>query len=379
MPTFARKLLQPDEIDRITTLVRKKGKSPEQACDKINERRRAAQIADISLSAVWRCLAGDTHQRGRSEKRGRPSELTKKDMKILDQTRRRLLREANSEWRVEHRHVIDAALPRLSCTPSQRVVEQKFREMGVTFRHARKKIFIGEKDAKVRAKICKKWAKRPASYWCEKTYIDHKKFPRPLTPAQRSRFKQTRVPGHLRTHSEGLNRGCTKPRDAHTFLGVPSTHIGAAVTKDKIILWNEESGKWNGEAAATFYAGPLLKALKKAHGDRRFHSIVEDGDRKGYQSNKGIAAKRKAGIRSIVLPPRSPSLMPLDYSLWTRILDRMDKSAPSTGTETKTDFNKRLRQAALRLPKSIVRNAINKMRPNIRAIVTAKGYVPRGD
>ena len=379
MPTFRRQHLQPKEIDCITVLVHQKGYTPEEACDKINKTRCKNRIGNISLSAVWRCLAGTTHKRGRTETRGRKKELTKRDLKILDQTRRRLLRETNSQRRVEYRHVLAEALPMLSCTPSQRTVEQKMRERGVYFRNARRKIYIGERDAKVRLTICKKWAKRSAAYWRGKTYIDHKKFPRPLTPSQRKRYMQTRVPGHLRTRAEGIARGCTRPRDAHTFLGVPSTTIGAAAAVDKMILWNEEGPKWNGATAAAFYKGPLLKALKKAHGERRFYHIVEDGDRKGYQSNKGVAAKKEVKIRSTVLPPRSPSLMPLDASLWTKILARMDKTAPSVGTETKTQFNKRLRQAALRLPKKVVRNAIAKMKPNIKAIVDAQGYIPRGD
>ena len=379
MPNLKRKPLQSHEIDAIFKRVQHKKHTPEQALNYVNNRRRNKKYAkDISISAVHRLLAGETHQRDKKDKRGRPAELTKRDLQILNQTRLRLLRQASGETRVEYRHVLDAALPKLSCTPSQRTVEQKFREMGVAFRKPRDKIFIGKKDARTRNKVCKKWKNRPNAYWRKKTYIDHKKFPRPLTPAQRSRYMQTRVPGHLRTKEEGIDRGCTRPRQPHSFMGVPSTHIGAAIAGDKVILWHEEKSKWNGNAASAFYRGPLLKALKRTHGDQRFYHIVEDGDRKGYQSKKGIVAKKAVGIRSTVLPPRSPSLMPLDFSIWSRILERMDKSAPSTGTETVAAFNARLRQAA-RLPKGVVSSAIAKMRPNIAAIVDAGGYIPRGD
>ncbi len=43
--------------------------------------------------------------------------------------------------------------------------------------------------------------------------------------------------------------------------------------------------------AAEVYKGPLLKALRRAWGVRESYQIVKDGDRKGWQVKKGIAAK----------------------------------------------------------------------------------------
>ena len=65
--------------------------------------------------------------------------------------------------------------------------------------------------------------------------------------------------------------------------------------------------------------GGGFQALRHAWGRRASYHIVEDGDRKGNQSKKGIDAKIAAGIRATTLPPRSPSLMPLDNCIWKEI------------------------------------------------------------
>ena len=83
--------------------------------------------------------------------------------------------------------------------------------------------------------------------------MDNKAFPYPLTPAQRKRFRQTMISGHLRKPSEGLDRGFTKPREKHSFIGIPSVTISAAVAKDKVIMWHVVDSSWNGAAAATMY------------------------------------------------------------------------------------------------------------------------------
>ena len=69
-------------------------------------------------------------------------------------------------------------------------------------------------------------------------------------------------------------------------------------------------------------------------GRRSRYTIVEDGDRKGNTSGKGIKAKARAKIYAMTLPPRTPSLMPLDYAIWYRIITKVMEDAPE-GKETK--------------------------------------------
>lgn len=108
------------------------------------------------------------------------------------------------------------------------------------------------------------------------------------------------------------------------------------------------------------------------------YTVVEDGDRKGNQSGKGIAAKKNAKIFSMLLPPRTPSLMPLDYSIWSAIAKKLLDGAPET-TETKENFLKRLRKVAKSLPKGYVQSVILRMKANLMALVDARGYTPKND
>ena len=220
----------------------------------------------------------------------------------------------------------------------------------------------------------------PARFWTEEVhgYVDSKKFPLPLSPEQRERFKQTQVTGHLRKASEGLDKFFTKPRNAHSFLGLPSVNVTAAVGRDRIFMWHINKGSWCGKAAATMYKDALKPALVRKYGALSRFKIVEDGDRKGHYSGKGIAAKRAAKIFAIKLPPRTPSLMPLDYAIWSRIAKQLLDEAPE-GKETKAEFLERLRVIAQSLPKSYIKRVIARMKPNLKALVDAGGYTPKND
>ena len=262
-------------------------------------------------------------------------------MHKITQTRRRLIKEANGEYRVTYGHVREVSgLKKKAC---QKVMEQALRAKGVRFRAPRNKVFVSEEDAKKRRLQCEAWQRKSSEFWMDKVhaYVDNKSFPLPLTPKQRLRYRQTRITGHLRTAAEGLVRGFTKPRDSHCFVGFPSLAISAAVNKNRVIMWHVLKKTWNGASAAQMYKGPLLSALRRTHGKSQRYTIVEDGDRKGNESGK---AKKDVNIRALTLPPRTPSLMPLDYAIWTEIEKRMDHSAPK-GTESKAAFLKRLEQS----------------------------------
>ena len=88
---------------------------------------------------------------------------------------------------------------------------------------------------------------------------------------------------------------------------------------------------------------------------------AEDGDRKGFKSGKSNAAKEEMKIDTLALPPRSPSLMPLDYSLRTQIDLKMAACEP-TGRETKAAFLARLKRCARSLPKATVRKTVMRMK-----------------
>ena len=358
---------------------RRTGTTPLDILAEINKGRKKRKEPDLAANAVYRYLKGGTHVRGRTETRGRKEVLSNQDKLRLNQTRRRLVKKAKNEKRVIWDDVIAAAnLPK---KVHKKTVASKLNErFKITYKPARAKVPISEEDAKKRKKIAKQWALRPASFWSTKVhcYYDNKAFPMPLSPKQRARFRQTRVVGHLRAASEGLDQGFTKPRQKHSFIGVPSVTISAAVAKDRVIMWHVVEGSWNGQAAADVYQGEMIKALRRTWGARRKFTIVEDGDKKGNQSGKGLRAKEAAGIEAMVLPPRTPNWMPLDYSIWDKIVQTLDETAPA-GHESKKDFLARLKRTAKTLPKGYVKKTIGKMRQRILDVVEAKGWHPKSD
>jgi len=337
--------------------------------------------------------------------------LDTKDVRKLDQTRKRLIKNAKSEVRVTYQDVIAEAGYGDTCC--QRTVEDSLRNAGVRYRAPGQKAYISADDAKKRLSTAKVWIKKPKAFWSNSVhaFVDNKVFPMPLTPKQRSKFRQTQVRGHLRTPTEGIQRGFTKPKTSHTLLGVPSVghaavpsrrgpghptkipcssahtmsddlppsvNISAAVAKDRVIMWHANAKTWNGAAAATMYAGPLKRSLARTWGKRRGYTIVEDGDRKGNQSGKGLRAKVRHNIKAMTLPPRTPAWMPLDYAVWTQILRIMDKTTPK-GKETKANFLKRLDDARKALPRGFVKKTIAKMKSKIQGVIDAKGYHSKND
>jgi len=105
---------------------------------------------------------------------------------------------------------------------------------------------------------------------------------------------------------------------------------------------------------------------------------VEDGDRKGFQSNKGRQGKVDAKISALTLPPRSPCFMPLDYAFWRRTEDKMAACDP-TGTESKKCFIARLKKCAKGLSKAYPTKEIAMMSSSLQGVIDAKGYTAKND
>ena len=78
------------------------------------------------------------------------------------------------------------------------------------------------------------------------------------------------------------------------------------------------------------------------------------------------------------LPPRSPDLNVLDYSLWAKInqlLREQEAQFHPNKKETMTQFIARLRRTALGLPPSVVRPAVQDMKRRCNLIAKAEGYL----
>ena len=115
-----------------------------------------------------------------------------------------------------------------------------------------------------------------------------------------------------------------------------------------------------------------MKALTKHRGVKPSYLIAEDNDPTGYKCGKAKTEKRRLGIRTMDWPRYSPDLMPLDFTLWEDIEDRMETTAPK-GRESVATFKKRLRRVALGTPTATVQKAVATMRKRAAMIWEAKG------
>ena len=256
------------ELHQINKTINGKGTGKD-AIDAINAKRKKNHVPQIAPSAVYSYIRGETHQPNRKDKRGAKKILKPRHVKKLLKTRRKLIKKANNRYRVTHDDIIREA--DLDVDPCKRTVEDGMRGEGVYYRNARAKIQITSGDAEKRYDFAKKWYKKPADHWTDEVdgYHDLKAFPMTLTDAQRERYAQTKVTGHLRLKSEGTEQGFTKPRQNHQWLGIPSVTVSAVVSANKLLVWDVIDGNWNGEKAKQLYTGPIKKAFEREYGEGR--------------------------------------------------------------------------------------------------------------
>ena len=230
-----------------------------------------------------------------------------------------------------------------------------------------------QEDEKKRLELAGEWKEYKATWWRDDihAYIDNKVFVLVRSEKDRRLLRATRITGHLRTPNEGSQKAYIVPKQKRIKHGLPTLEVTAAVAKDGIIMWHVTKGSWCGDAAAGMYK-ELGRALRKRWGKKRSFRVVEDGDKKGFQSGKGKAAKDDEKIESWQLPPRSPDLMPLDYSIWDRIVE-LALNTPAKKADTAATFAARLRRVALGLPKEYINKTLLKMSTQIEDIYQARG------
>ena len=361
----------------------KKGNGPSHALTNLKRARALVGEEGPSRSAVYRFYKGDTYQRNQSEKRGRPPQFTDKCLQELNRVRKKLIQDANSEFHVTWHDVCKegkkALVKKKLLKPRQRmwsadwVARQMRSSLDVRKRPGRARIARTQDDEKKRLEKAEEWGELPKGWWERDihAYIDNKTFVVPRTTKEKKLMRQARVQYHLRTPEEGASPGFVLPKKNRMEHGLMTIDVTAAVAGDKIIMWHENKKPWSGVAAAAMYA-ELGKVLRATWGNKRKFRVVEDGDREGFQSWAGRGAKDAERIESWKLPPRSPDLMPLDFCLWDAVEDKTISKSNVVG-ESLSAYKTRLKRAASRLPKTLVRGCLQSMGKRIQEVIKCKG------
>ena len=156
-----------------------------------------------------------------------------------------------------------------------------------------------------------------------------------------------------------------------------SLYFLAGISNCNVVLWNYFNGGWNGDVAAGFYRGPIIKALRRHHGHKAKYHILEDNDPTGYKSTAAMQAKEELKITTEPFPRYSPDLNPLDYFLWEEVENRMKAGDPNR-PETLDEFKVRLRKTAMSIPQHVIRDGILSVNGRIEGCYKNKGgHIPR--
>lgn len=340
-----------------------------------NVRRARKKKTGPSLSTVRRAIKGRTFRRGEPERRGRKRVLTRRLVLKMNKVRKALLKKAKSEYEVRWRDVVRVArAPRVHRSTAKRSFHRN--ALPVLRRTAREKPQRTPEVERERVAMCTPWTKRRPAYFNDEVHliIDNKKFLARTRESARMYMRKLRVRGHLRLKSEGLKKECTKPSRRKNRMNTGGTvNVCAGVGGGRILLWHYLPQRWNSSAAAALYRGPILRALKKQHGEKRKYKVIEDNDPTGFKSKAACDAKKEAKIEAMQFPRYSPDLNPLDYSIWNEIEARVTRSYRTKKAESVKQFKKRLRRVAMSLPEGFVRKAVASMPKRARAVVSAKG------
>ena len=322
----------------------------------------------------------DNHAVGK--KRGRPP-MTPADYAKCERSLMRLQKRAKGEEEVTAAMVLQDA----KVAYSEGCLRKHFALHGKPFRKLREKPLLTPDDVQKRWRFVKKHGRKSKRSWrrIPHAIIDNKRYQMFLDAKGRNYIARRSCRGAYRDGKDAVRPDLVKPKKT-LKCSVSGVLIAAAVVKDRIRMWHVVEGRWTGAKAAQMYEGPLLQCLEKAYPThakkvcgkkkRGKWSVLEDNDPTGYKSTMGKDAKKKVGIGVFELPPRSPDLNVLDYSLWAAINKRLreqERNFPKNKKELKVEFIARLRKTALGLPPSVVRAAVEDMQKKCKLINEAEG------
>lgn len=307
---------------------------------------------------------------------GRPRAIAPKTFTKVQKTYEKAIANAGAKHEVTANMV--KRRMRLKC--STKTLRRALWAHGVRFRPLYEKPTLSDGDKRDRLEWAKAHASRSGRQWDKYLHaiIDNKTFQVYPNGKMRDYAARRRVRGAYRGRGAKLTKGYTKPaKQLKQNTGAKAVQITCAIGNGKVLMWREVHGQWNGSEAAAMYAGALKKSLEDEYPEvRGTWRVMEDNDPSGYSCSKGRDAKKESGIAAFKLPPRSPDLNPLDFSVWSEINRRMrtqESKWPAGKTETRRQHLQRLKRTALALPEAFIRKVVANLEERCKRLVEAKG------
>ena len=265
-------------------------------------------------------------------------------------------------------------------TASARVCHEAFRANGIWFAKLKDRQILQPGDDDLRLTWSNAKMSRSRESWVERPHaiIDNKNWEAFVDGKGREHAARRSCRGAYQLRGAAPQPWLVKPK-RHIKYPTKSVTVTAAVIKGKIRMWRYVDGRFNGKEAASMYKD-LSKVLGRTLPDVRANSrtkfvVLEDND-PCFKSSSAKKVKAVMGMVTDDLPPRSPDLNPLDYSLWRAIETRMRKQEASFKEgfkETTNAWKMRLRKTAMNLPKSVVENTVMDMKDRVGRCADAAG------
>ena len=336
--------------------------------------RKIRQVTGRSFDTISKHIF-KKHRPMKAKAKGRPPAITAAILKRLVKAHETLTQQRPS-MEVTIKHI----KAKVGLTCCDRVVLDALHKHGVYFRPLYEKLELTADDIKKRRAFAETHSGRTAAQWNRWLHaaIDNKLFQVYTNGKARDYAARRQLRGVYRTRARVYTAGNTKPsRTLKKNTGAKSVMVTCAVGAGRVLLWRVVPGnKWNAEAAERMYRTGLHPALEKAYPGARRWRVLEDNDPAGYKSSLAKQAKKDLKIAPVELPPRSPELNPLDFTVWSEINQRMrqqESAWPSTKTETRTQYLRRLRRTAMGLPTEYIEKAVGNLETRTLQLAAARG------
>lgn len=334
-----------------------------------------AEIAELlrrDKSTMTRLLV----KKVKRKRDGRPVLLTKTQVDVLVTTLKSMIKKANCKYMVTAKMLKRATRTKASV----RTIARALHARNIYFRPLRSKPLLTKQDVSDRKEFAEKYHTKSEAWWQEHIHmhIDCKHFSVFLHGKARHHAAAVGCRGAYREPRQGLDGPYVRPgKKSRPGFGGRGVIVLAGVGAGKVLMWEYIDGRsWSGAVAAEMYSGAMLHVLKKQYPGRRHFNVLEDNDPTGFKSSKGMAAKESSGIRAFEIPKRSPQLNVCDYSLWQEVNSRMrrqEKAWRPSKKENRTEYLRRLRRTAMRLPAAFINASIKDMRRRCTRLRAAKG------
>ena len=308
-------------------------------------------------------------------KRGRRDLLTKKDVNLLVRTIKAMIKKAAARYEV----TMSMIRKRTKIKAGEQCIRKALRIRGIRFRRLRSKPKLTTADVRARREFAEKYKGKSRSWWQKNVhlYIDLKNFAVYHHHLARAYAAMREIHGAYRTLAQGLDEAyVVAPKALRYNSGARPVKIAGGVGKGRVRLWTDIGKKWNASVASDLYLNDIHTALRRACPGKRKYLMLEDNDPTGFKSKAGERAKKATKIEVLRIPKRSPDLSVMDYAIWKAIVRTMrlqERRFKKSKRETRDEYIRRLRGAAMALKPAFINKAIGNMRERCQRLYAAKG------